>query len=353
MVYDVDKVIDVLSLEEILKHTTEYDIYAYYLGSKFDVGKIMSSPFRQDVKPSFGIFKSSISSALLWKDQATGETGNCVTFVKKFKDLYRNSQALKLIWEEVVKGNLSVSERGKTITEIYRSLKTSISVKRRNFTEVDYAYWGDYHIDRQVLDLYNVQPISFFWVNDVLQNLTYSKLSPMYAYKIFDKFKIYRPLSEFKKDKWRTNCSSIDLQGYEQLPKTGDLLIITKSLKDVMVLYQLGYNAVALQCENDSLRKDIFKDLSSRFKRIVIFFDCDEPGMEASFKLSQRYSLDRIYLDSSYRAFYNIKDISDFIKVFPKSAGKMMKSLLRVNKNDQWHDVVLAGTKPLPETIVS
>ena len=330
MIYDTDKVIDKLNLEEILKHTTEYDIYSFYLGSKFDVGKIMSSPFRQDLKPSFGIFKSSTCDALLWKDQATGETGNCVTFVRKLKDLYHNKSALLLIWKEVVIGNLGISDRGKQITDIYKSVKTIISVKRRNFVDGDYVYWGDYNIDRKVLDLYNVFPISFFWVNDTLQSLVYSKTQPMYAYKIFDKFKIYRPLSEFRKDKWRTNCSSIDLQGFEQLPKTGDLLIITKSLKDVMVLHGLGYDAVALQSENDHLYKSIYTNLSERFKRLVIFFDCDRPGLESAIKLSEKYNLGMINIDSSNWDLYKVKDISDYIKVFGKdSASELMSSLLQ------------------------
>lgn len=329
MIYDTDKVLEVFSLDEVLKHITEYDIYSYYLGSKFEVGGIMSSPFRQDLKPSFGIFKSNGATALLWKDQATGECGNVVTFVRKLKDLYHNSQALKLIWHEVVCGRLTTTTKGIDIIEKYKSVKTIISVKRRNFSEADDVYWGKYDIDRETLKYFNVYPISFFWLNGNQQPFIYSKDSPMYAYKIFDKFKIYRPLSDLKKDKWRTNCSSIDLQGYEQLPYKGKLLIITKSLKDVMVLYELGYNAVAMHSENDSLNKEVYQNLSSRFDRIVIFFDNDNPGFRASIRLCERYGLDRIELDSSLWDLYKIKDISDYVSVFPTKVNKLMKTLLR------------------------
>jgi sulfur relay (sulfurtransferase) DsrC/TusE family protein len=329
MIYDTSKVIDVLTLEEVLKHTTEYDIYSYYLGSKFDVGKIMSSPFRQDLKPSFGIFKDKSNTALLWKDQATGETGNIITFVKKYKNLYRNSQALKLIWDEVVKGHLKISERGKEVVEHYSSTKTIISIKRKNFTDTDDEYWGQYNITRETLNKFNVVPILHFWINDTMQSLVYSKDCPMYAYRIFDKFKIYRPLSTFKKDKWRTNCSSIDLQGYEQLPTKGNLLIITKSLKDVMVLYQLGYNSVALQSENDHLNKDILLDLQKRFKRIVIFFDNDIPGFESAVKLSEKYNLQYVNIDSSQLELYQVKDISDYMVVWGSTKTvKLFKSLI-------------------------
>lgn len=316
MIYDTSKILEVLTLEEILKHTTEYDIYFHYLGSKFEVGRVMSSPFRKDLKPSFGVFKSSTSTALLWKDQATGEIGNVVTFVRKFNNLYHNKQALKLIWYEVVKGNLSTSDKGAMILENLKTTKTIISIKRKNFTEVDDEYWNQYHIDRNILKRFNVFPISFFWINDIIQSFIYTKESPMYAYKIFNKFKIYRPLSKLKKDKWRTNCSSLDLQGYEQLPETGDLLILTKSLKDVMVLYNLGYNAIALQSENDHLDKDIYESLCERFKNIVIFFDNDDPGIKSAVKLSEKYDMRYIHLDSVLHTVYNIKDISDYIKDF-------------------------------------
>jgi hypothetical protein len=329
MIYDASKVIDVLSLEEILKYTTQYDIYSYYIGSKFEVGGIMSSPFRQDLRPSFGIFKSNVSNDLLWKDQATGETGNVISFVKKLKDLYHTRQVLKLIYHEIIIGHLTTSKRSREITAAYETTKSFISVKRRNFTENDDLYWGKYGIDRDTLKEFNVFPISFFWINGIQQPYVYSKECPMYAYKVFDKFKIYRPLSEFKKDKWRTNCSSIDLQGYEQLQQTGDLLIITKSLKDVMVLHKLGYNSVALQSENDHLYKNIYTDLKERFNNIVVFFDNDTAGFESAVKLCEKYKLKSIAIDSSQWELYHIKDISDYMAVWGyESSLELIKSLI-------------------------
>jgi len=329
MVYNTKNVIVELTLEELLKYITEYDVYRHYLGSKFKVGQIMSSPFREDKHPSFGVFKST-NGAILWKDQATGKTGNIVTFVKEIEGLYHNKQALKLIYDKFVRGIIQPTPEGIRIRNSYSKLRKSISIKRQNFTKNDDEYWSQYHIERETLKKYNVYPITFFWVNDILQPFRYSKDNPMYAYKIFDKFKIYRPYSEYRKDKWRTNCSAIDIQGYEQLPKNGDLLIITKSLKDVMVLYELGYNAVALQSENDKLNHKIYKDLSERFKRIVILFDNDEPGKDSAIKLAGEYNLEYIFIDSSVYSLYNVKDISDYICVFGKNKTiELIKSLLK------------------------
>ena len=68
-------------LKDILKLTTEYDIYSFYIGDQFKIGKVMRSPLREDIHPSFGIYKSSIGGNLMWKDQATGKTGNVIQFI--------------------------------------------------------------------------------------------------------------------------------------------------------------------------------------------------------------------------------------------------------------------------------
>jgi len=328
MTYNTKNVIVNLTLDELLKRVTEYDIYHHYLGNKLKIGRVMSSPFHEDKHPSFGIFKSS-NGTLLWKDQATGETGNVLTFVKKIENFYNISQALKLIYDKFIKGVISQTKEGLYIKDYYENTNRILSIQRQNFTKNDDAYWGKYLISRETLKKFNVYPISLFWIDDYISPLKYQKDSPMYAYKIFDKFKIYRPYSEFKKDKWRTNCSSIDIQGFEQLPASGELLIITKSLKDIMVLHELGYTSVALQSENDRLDHKIYKNLSDRFKRIVILFDNDEPGKVSAAKLAEKYNIKYCFIDSSLFNLYKVKDVSDHISVFGKEKTiELLKTLI-------------------------
>jgi len=80
--FTTDNIVEQITPEEIFKRTTEYDIYSYYMPFKFKIGSIMSSPFREDKHPSFGIFKDKRSSALLFKDQATNVSGDCIKFVR-------------------------------------------------------------------------------------------------------------------------------------------------------------------------------------------------------------------------------------------------------------------------------
>ena len=146
----------------------------------------------------------------------------------------------------------------------------------------------------------------------------------MYAYKVFNKFKIYRPLSD-KSIKWRGNLGSLDIQGFEQLPEKGNLLIITKSLKDVMVLYELGYNSIAPASESTVIPEIAMGNIKKRFKKIVVFYDRDATGMKFARKMVNQYNLDFMFIDKKHET----KDISDFVKKFGiKKAKLFMKSKL-------------------------
>jgi hypothetical protein len=310
-----------LSLEGILDKTTEYDIYRYYIGNNFSIGKIMSSPFRIDKDPSFGIYKSNRSSTLLYKDLATGSTGNCIKFVQELFDISYREAIIKIISDTINK-NLTISTEGITIKEDYESTKTIISIRRKNFCKIDDDYWGQYYLFRDDLRHFNVFPIHEYWLNDIVQPWAYKWDNPGYAYQIYNKYKIYKPLSP-KKYKWISNCSNYDIQGYEQLAYKDDLLIITKALKDVMVLYKLGYNAIAPQGENHSIPKEVMTDLQNRFNTIVIFYDNDEAGVAGANKIATKYNLKTIFIPNNYP-----KDISDYIKQYGVDNSKQLLNTL-------------------------
>ena len=98
------------------------------------------------------------------------------------------------------------------------------------------------------------------------------------------------------------------LQGAHQLPAEGDLLVVTKSMKDVMCLYSLGLTAIAPNSENLFLTESQFEKLSKRFKKIVVFYDNDLPGIHNMNQIRKKFNIDCIFIPRSYGA----KDISDF-----------------------------------------
>lgn len=297
-----------ITREEILQKTTEYDIFRYYTGYQFQVGEIFSSPFRKDRNPSFGVYRGRKGS-LMFKDLSTGESGDCFKLAGMILNL-RGFELNKQVYIDLNKGRLRTTDYGLKTLEMGEKEYTVISVKRRNFTTNDDAYWGSFKvIDRDRLKKFNASPIEQYWINGELRPRHYTNDDPIYAYKIYNNFQIYSPLAE-RKYKFRTNCKEHDLIGYEQLPKNGELLIITKSGKDVFVLDGLGYNAIAPIGEHKPIPQIIIDDIKSRFKRVVILYDNDEAGINGANKIAEATGFDTIFIPDHLR----YKDISDYIK---------------------------------------
>lgn len=320
MVYDTRKVTDNITMDKILNLTSEQIIYEYYLGRPIKINKPISSPFRKDKNPSWSIFRGR-KGDLINIDFATGETGNVISFVKQLLGL-NYGQALNTIWKDIIQNDKVIKRPNKK--EIPNCTTTRIGIKRKNFTKTDDDYWKQYNISRDTLKHFDVTPISKFWVNEIESILSYDKDNPMYAYKVFGKFKLYRPHSLTKKDKWRSNCGIYDIQGLAQLPDKGELLIITKSLKDIMVLYEYGYTAVAPQSEQASIPTSLMENLKGRFDKIIIFFDYDNGGLTGAMKLSEKHNVEYTFIDKFYLDIYGIKDISDFTKEMSDNKTKQL-----------------------------
>lgn len=294
-----------ITLDWILSKVTEYEIYAKYIG-EFKVGMIYNSPFRKDKNPSFGIFYSKRTHQLLFKDHGTGECGNVIKFVQ----LYTGKTEYKDILKDIVnKLNITNNTKLDHSKEYKQPTETIIGVVRQDFTEADKQYWSQFNIDLETLKKYDVNSIKYYLCNGIVKGI-YKPENPMYAYKVYNNFKIYRPLAD-KYHKWRNNLTEYDIQGYKQLPEKDDILIITKSLKDVMCLCKMGIPAVSPASESTFIPNIALEDLKKRFKRIIILFDRDKAGCKYLRKISQETSLEPMLIHKKFQA----KDISDAIKL--------------------------------------
>ena len=295
-----------MSLRDLLEKVSDYDIYSYYLGS-FKPGKLMNSPLRPDDKiPSFAIFPSKTGD-LLFKDHGTGESGNALKFMKLYRQLDTREEIERELLKIVKCVNPTQTVR-KAVRVAENASTTLIGIVRQPFTEVDKQYWKQFHISTDTLRLFNVFSIKYFLCNNIVRGV-YKEDNPMYAYKVDDKFKIYRPLAS-KYTKWRTNLNNTNIQGYAQLPEKGNLLIITKSLKDIMCLYEMGFTAISPSSETTFLPDNVLKSLHKRFKNIVILYDRDAAGVKNARQYSKQYGLDAIFIHKKFKA----KDVSDAVK---------------------------------------
>lgn len=305
-----------ITLDYILSKVTEYDIYARYLG-QFKIGFIYNSPFRKDKNPSFGIFRSKKSGKLLFKDHGNGECGDVIKFVELFTGITNYNDLLKQIIKDMQITNNTVLHSTK---EIEKNNETVIGVVRQDWTNIDKNYWSQFGITLNTLKKFKVSSIKYYLCNGIVKSI-YKDENPMYAYKVYDHFKIYKPLAD-KYTKWRNNLTENDIQGYEQLPKNGDLLIITKSLKDVMVLYEMGYNAISPSSESTFIPDKALEVLKKRFKRILLCFDRDIPGCKNMRKISLKTGLNGFLVHKKFQS----KDISDAVK---KNGFETIKNWLK------------------------
>ena len=81
------------------------------------------------------------------------------------------------------------------------------------------------------------------------------------------------------------------------------MLIITKSMKDVLCLNSFGYEAIAARGENILLPKECIEYMKKRYNRILVLFDNDMKHK------GDEYEFDKIYVP---RLWDTDKDTSDF-----------------------------------------
>lgn len=186
--------------------------------------------------------------------------------------------------------------------------KTIIETISQEFKKNDLDYWQQFIIKESTLNKYNVKSCKIALINKHLYHV-YNMVDPMYSYEEQGLYKLYRPLQS-KQYKWRSSFHKNLVEGYTQLPETGELLIITKSRKDLMVLYELGYNSIAVLSESNLISNNTYKLVTDRFKQVIGLFDNDRQGIEFSKLINEKYSIKTFNIDSKY----NAKDISQFVK---------------------------------------
>lgn len=328
--YDLSKIQEPekLSKQSILDKITEEDIMRHYLGFDFQVGRPYSSPFREDKNPSFALYYTK-DRGLRFKD-FNGLQGTCFDLVM---NLYGATfvETLNIINTDLGLNIGKVKATGATrkIISSYKpeviERKRLIQIKPQHWTKVDAKYWKQFGITSKILKRFNVYSAKFVFLDKQLI-LQYMDYSPIYAYKFNGRTKIYRPLADKTQFKWMSNVQHEDLQGLEQLEYKSDTLIITKSLKDVMCLYMLGYEAVAPQSENTRTQFDLLKELIPKYEKIIILYDNDEAGMLGAKTLEEFLNEDKV--KSVFIKDPNTKDISDYIETYGVNCGQLLIKML-------------------------
>lgn len=311
---------DELTTSNILRYLSQEEIFERYLGINVQYGKKFCNPLRRDRHPDCAFVKGY--KFIFFTDYAHPEySGNCfkicalyygLDLPRDFNEVCRhiNNDFRLGLYDGHLKTYEAIQRKEIVSVGIQKEMSYSdINVRVRPFSDYDYAYWEKYGISKDTLKKYSVFRADKVWINgDIYYHYQEKDLCFVYWFEETKTFKIYRPFERYYK--WRGN--SIVLQGYNQLPHNGDILFITSSLKDVMVLDTIGYAAIAPQGEGYLIPQDIIEELKRRFKRVIVFYDNDEPGVKNSIKITQTYDLEYLNIPKQF----NVKDPSDFVEMY-------------------------------------
>lgn len=287
----------------ILNYVTEYDIFCYYSNIRLIVNVLYLSPFRKETRPSFGIFNTS-RNVLMFKDFGLGEAGDCFKFASLILNL-KGFDLNKQIYLDLIADKKIIKTNIESIPILDRET-VSIAVNTIPFSQEALVFWNSYGISIETLNKFKVTEINKYWINGVLREYK-TKNNLIFAYEIYDKYKIYKPFN--RQYRFVTNCTNIDIQGWEQLDYSKDTVIITKSTKDIMVLHELGYTSIAVGGEGHNIPDKVIDILRNNFKYIIILFDKDKAGMLNARKLVNKYK-DFGFIFTTKKD----KDISDHYK---------------------------------------
>lgn len=333
-----------ISLEDILSRVTEADILFYYLGIT-EVPTVIHSPLRKDEKPSFGLY-SVDGKKIHYTDLSTKDRGRLFDLLGQMWNC-SYIKVLEKIDNDIPKFTMNTHINSYTPCRVMTtndySKSVDIQCKVRAWKQYDIEYWESYGISLEWLRYAEVYPISHKIVIKDGQKYVFGADKYAYAYVEHKEgkvtLKIYQP---FNKNgyKWSSNIDKSVWSLWTKIPKYGNNLIISSSVKDCLnIMCNLGIPSICLQGEGYSPKPQVMEKLASRYKNIIIFFDNDfnnpdNPGHNDAKRLSEEYNLKMIEIPKEYKS----KDPSDLYKnygkeIYLKVMNKILESVLWKNGN--------------------
>ncbi|MBC8109819.1 MAG: bifunctional DNA primase/helicase [Verrucomicrobia bacterium] len=328
-----------LTKEDILSRADNgLAVFRHFIHSDWKVGKNFKNPFYEDKNAAFNIFRDKKTGIYRMHDFGDGRyTGDCFTLVGLIFNLKceDKSDFLKILQIITMEMNLEASQPPKeehrpernSFTEIQPNSPPSegsgevlspTNPQIQLFSEVELAFWNRSGITPEMLEKYQVVSISYFTSTSKTgkpYKVRSSLDEPVFGYYQPHFFKIYRPFSS-QRFLFLGSPSEAYVFGLEQLPLRGDVLFITGGEKDVLSLSVQGFFAICFNSETAQIPTDIIRNLSYRFRHLVLLYDTDKTGLETAARHEQQlkdFDLKRLVLPLA--GSKEEKDVSDFFRL--------------------------------------
>lgn len=304
-----------ITKEFILSRISEEEIFEHY-GVRIQKG-LFCSKLRNDKHPTVSLYRNK-SGRLIMHDFGDNTYTDCFAFVQA---LYNTSyyMALQIIANDFKLINRKDLPKHKAKLEYsgakVKETKTAdIRVEIREWDDIDLQWWGKYGISKETLKKFKVFPCKTVWLNGNIF-FVFNGKERCYGYfggvkEGIEYWRIYFPYK--KKFRFINNWKASQIQGAHMLPKEGgEYLVFTKSLKDVMTLYEYGITAIAPCSENLFVSETQYKKLQNKFWKRILLYDNDIPGVSAMAKIKKKYPDLKVMFLPRHGGD---KDISDYRK---------------------------------------
>lgn len=318
-----------LTFNWLFDRVSQEEVYVKYLGF-CELNQKFCNPLRNDKDPQCSFYWHE--GVLFFNDFAYKKIYTCISVVMESENI-SYGRALEKVYNLFLGTGESVSKP----KVIYRPKETKqykdIQCKIQPFTKIDVDYLKQFGITREFTKKAKWYSIKQVWINGEL-TYTYSNYNPCIGYYFSGRWKLYFYLNK----EWRflSNTTKDDIQGWDMLPATGDILIITKSFKDVGTLYEQETSSIAPQAESILLPQHIITELKSRFKKIYSLMDYDNTGILLAWQMRKIYEITPLFFTEGLwkrkQGYRNCKDIADYRKAYGfRETKNLGEVLVRTN----------------------
>lgn len=332
--FEIPKSEPKITKEFLLSKNSEETYMRTYLKIPVQKG-LQISPLRKDRKPTASFYRNS-KGDLIFHDFGIGFHEN---FIGVVMHLYQcdYQKALNTIAEDFGYIEKTTPSKVRVVIEtevIDEKQETLIQIEKQHFTESELRWWKSFGISLETLRKFKVYSCKNIFLNGnyFCSSSSHNPIFGYYGGKL-NKAELWRIYFPRKKNfRFISNWNGRMIQGAKQLPKTGDYLILSKSLKDTMCLYEQNIPACSPCSENTFISQHQLEHLKCRFKSIYLFWDNDNPGREAARKYKEKFPfITCIELKPEIA-----KDISDCCKVLPeKQFNDVIQELFTIlNQNN-------------------
>ena len=336
---------NLLTQKNIFSRTDSYNIFSGYCEpfKKVGVSFISDLPNRAKKDTNASCRIEFIGGDLLYTDFGEGSYYVIQYVMRKFgleyRDVLRKINAdfnLGLIDEDTRPIKTTPGINVLTRTPVFKEKSTTIiQVKYADFTEEDLDYWKGFGWDAPMLTTSGIKAIDYFWLTMHHKNIDNAAfcVEGELAYT-FDYYhnngtfrrKLYFP-DQLHDRRFLSNVDDTIVQNWPSLPKDGgDLLVITKSLKDCGPFMKLGHHAIAPNNEKVFIPDEVYyKKLLPKWNNIVLWWDNDAVGLRYGTQFGKKYGLQAIFNPPNAP-----KDPSDFWKEYGGNEfNYLLKSLVK------------------------